>query len=56
MNHRLFTLELPIEGSGFDKWSCRNCMQVWTVGYSDRCLYERLMTEECPAELSSESG
>jgi hypothetical protein len=49
MKHDLFTAELPIEGSGFQKWGCRHCMKVWTVGYSDQLLHDRLTTEECPS-------
>lgn len=45
--HDLFTCALPIEGSGVQEWGCRRCMKVWTVGYSDQLLHDRLTTERC---------
>lgn len=56
MKHNLFTLELPIEGSGFEKWGCRYCMRAWTIGYSDQMLYDQLTTEECSASDAVAAG
>ena len=56
MKHDLYTAELPVEGSGVEKWGCRHCMKVWTVGYNDQLLHDQITTEQCFANDAKEKS